>query len=183
MRITILNGNPSPEDAAFDGYLRGLVEALEAGHHAVTALQLRDMDIKYCTGCWGCWVKTPGECVARDDSAEICRAAIHADLVLHASPVIMGFYSALLKKTTDKLIPLIHPYAVVDQGEAHHLARYDKYPLFGLLLQPGDDTDDEDLKIIADIHRRTALNLKSRLAFVRLTDDPIEEVAREIDRL
>ena len=183
MRITILNGNPSPGDAAFDGYLRGLVEALEVGEHVVTALQLRDMDIKYCTGCWGCWVKTPGECVVKDDSAEVCRAVINADLVLHASPVIVGFYSALLKKTTDKLIPLIHPYGAVDQGEAHHRARYRRYPLLGLLLCKGDDTDDEDMAIIADIHSRTALNLKSRVVFTRLTSDPIEEVAREIDRL
>ena len=35
---------------------------------------------------------------------------------------------------------------------------------------------------LADIHRRTALNFKSRLAFTRLMDDPVEEVAREIDR-
>jgi hypothetical protein len=183
MRITILNGNPSPENAAFDGYLGGLVDVLQAGGHAVTLLQLRDMNIAYCTGCWGCWVKTPGECVARDDSVDVCRAAIQADLVLHASPVTMGFYSALLKKTTDKMIPLVHPYIVVDQGEAHHLARYDRYPLLALLLQQDEDTDDEDIQIIAGIHSRTALNFKSRLAFTRLMDDPIEEVAREIDRL
>ena len=183
MRIAILNGNPSAEDSAFEDYLGGLVRALEERRHDVTLFQLRDMDIKHCTGCWGCWVKTPGECIAKDASADVCRAAIHADLVLHASPVTMGFYSALLKKATDKLIPLIHPYAVVDQGEAHHRARYEEYPLLGLLLQPGEDTDDEDITIIREIHGRTALNLKSRLAFTRLTSDPIEEVAREIDRL
>ena len=183
MKVTILNGNPSPENVVFDGYLRGLVDALEAGQHAVTLLPLRDMDIKYCTGCWGCWVKTPGECVAKDDSADVCRAVINADLVLHASPVIMGFYSALLKKATDKLIPLIHPYAAVDQGEAHHRARYRRYPLLGLLLERGDGADDEDIAIIHEIHSRTALNFKSTVALAKLTSDPIEEVAREIDRL
>ena len=183
MNITILNGNPAPKNAAFDGYLGELVKTLQSSGHAVTLLQLRDMEIHYCTGCWGCWVKTPGECVAKDDSAEICRAAIHSDLVLHASPAIMGFYSALLKKATDKMIPLVHPYITVDQGEAHHRARYKRYPLFGLLLQRGEDTDDEDIQIIADIHSRTALNIKTRLAFTCTTDDPIEEVAREIDRL
>ena len=183
MRIAILNGNPRAEDTAFEDYVGGLARALEGKQHDVALLPLRDMDIKYCTGCWGCWVKTPGECVAKDASADVCRAVINADLVLHASPVIMGFYSALLKKTTDKLIPLVHPYTVVDQGEAHHLARYEKYPLLGLLLQPGEDTDDEDIAIIREIHGRTALNFKSRVAFTKLTSDPIEEVAREIDRL
>lgn len=142
MNITILDGNPSPDNIAFDGYLGGLAEALQSGGHAVTVLPLRDMEIQTCTGCWGCWVKTPGECVAKDDSAEVCRAAIHSDLVLHASPVIMGFYSALLKKAADKMIPLVHPYVTADQGEAHHWARYDRYPLLGLLLQREANTDD-----------------------------------------
>jgi hypothetical protein len=183
MRIVILNGNPYSQNLSFDEYLTKLVDTLQSSGHTVTLLQLRDMDIRYCTGCWGCWVKTPGECVARDDSAEVCRAAIRSDLVLHASPVTMGFYSALLKKTIDKMIPLIHPYTTVDQGEAHHRARYDRYPLFGFLLQRDDDTDDEDIHIIADVHSRTALNFKSRLTFTRTMDGPIEEVAREIDRL
>jgi hypothetical protein len=183
MNITILNGNPAPENAAFDRYVGGLVEALQSSRHAVTLLQLRDMEIHYCTGCWGCWVKTPGECVAKDDSAKVCRAAIQSDLLLHASPVIMGFYSALLKKATDKMIPLVHPYVTADQGEAHHRARYDQYPLFGLLLQQEAGTDDEDIEIIREVHSRTALNIKTRLAFTHTTDDPIEEVAREIDRL
>ena len=183
MNITILNGNPAPENATFDGYLDGLVKTLQSGGHAVTLHQLRDMDIHYCTGCWGCWVKTPGECVAKDDSADVCRAAIQSDLVLHASPVLMGFYSALLKKATDKMIPLVHPYVTADQGEAHHWARYKRYPHFGLLLQRGEDTDDEDIEIIQEVHSRTALNFKSRLAITCTTDDPIEEVAREIDHL
>ena len=46
-------------------------------------------------------------------------------------------------------------------------------------MQRGEDTDDEDNRIIADIHSWTALHVKSRLAFTRLMDAPAEEVARE----
>ena len=183
MKVVILNGNPDADDRAFDDYLERLSAALTSDGHGVTVFTLREMEIQYCTGCFGCWVKTPGECVVADESRDVRRAAIHADLVLWASPVIMGFYSALLKKAADKYIPLLHPYIVVDQGEAHHLARYDRYPLAGLLLGKGPDTDDEDIAVIADIHRRTALNFKTTVPFVKLTDDPVEEVAREIGRL
>ena len=72
---------------------------------------------------------------------------------------------------------------MVDQGEAHHLARYDKYPLVGLLLEKGADMDDEDIRIISAVHRRTALNFKSTLSFTKLTLDPVAEVAREINSL
>ena len=102
MHITILNGNPDESNQSFDDYLQRLSDALTSDDHGVTVLTLREMDIKYCTGCFGCWVKTPGECVVDDASRDVCRAAIHSDLVLWASPVIMGFYSALLKRAADK---------------------------------------------------------------------------------
>ena len=183
MNITILNGNPNSENQRFDTYLDQLSESWVAAGHQVTNLELRDMKISYCIGCWSCWVKTPGRCSSNDQSLDVCRAVIQSDFTLWASPVIMGFPSALLKKTTDKLIPLVHPYAVVDQGEAHHLARYDHYPQFGLMLERNADCDDEDLEIIEHIFSRTALNMKSQLAFTRLAYDPIPEVSDAVNHL
>jgi multimeric flavodoxin WrbA len=183
MNIVVLNGNPKADNAVFEDYLEQLSAGLEAEGHEVAVLRLREMEIKHCAGCWGCWVKTPGECVFADDTREMRRQVMQSDLVLWASPVIMGFYSSLLKTATDKFLPLIHPYGVIDQGEVHHRPRYDRYPLTGLLLAKGEDTDDEDIAIITDIHRRTTLNFKSSMALARLTDDPVEEVVNEINRL
>jgi multimeric flavodoxin WrbA len=180
MKITILNGNPDAGNMAFDAYLKHLSETLTAAQRQATTLTLRDMDIKYCVGCWGCWVKTPGKCAARDDSADVCRAVINADFVLLASPVSMGFPSALLKKTVEKLIPLIHPYGAAVQGEAHHMTRYDRYPLLGLLLEKGSNTDGADVQIVADIFSRTALNFKTQLAFTELTSTPVDAVTEAI---
>ena len=183
MKITILNGNPNADNARFDNYLKKLSDLLESNKHTVTILELREKDIKYCTGCFGCWVKTLGECVVPDDMRDVRREYIHSDLVLFASPVIMGFTSALLKKAHDKLIPLIHPYFELVQNEVHHLSRYDKYPLMGLLLEKGKDTDEEDVEIISDIYRREAINFKASFCFTRLTSEPVEEVANEINNI
>lgn len=183
MHITVLNGNPHADNNAFDGYLGALSNQLESHGHTVTVFTLREMDIKHCIGCWGCWLKTPGECITKDDSSVICREYINSDLVLFASPVIMGFTSALLKKIHDKFVPLIHPYLELVDGEVHHLARYGKYPMMGLLLEKGRDVDQEDLEIITDIYRRDAINFKTTLSFARLTSMPIEEVADEIDHI
>ena len=183
MKITVLNGNPQSDNTVFDDYLNHLSEELVSDGHNVTGFDLREMDIKYCIGCFGCWVKTPGECRSRDESREVCRAYINSDFVLWASPVIMGFYSSLLKKVTDKFVCLVHPYGEFVEGEVHHLPRYEHYPKTGLLLERGSDTDDEDVQIISDIHSRTALNFKSSLAFTKLTLDPVEEVADAINRI
>jgi multimeric flavodoxin WrbA len=178
MNITILNGSPQP--GALDAHLAELKPALEAGGHSVRQLDLRELTLRYCVGCWGCWVKTPGECSNRDDSHEMDRAVINADFVLWAAPLKMGFPSELLKRALDKHLPLIHPYMEVDRGEAHHLRRYPKSPRIGLLLEPETDTDAHDLHIITDIHCRTALNFKTRLEFSLTTDAPAADLARRI---
>lgn len=180
MRITILNGNPDARNQAFDVYLDQLVKELNRRDHKATELTLRELTIQHCLGCWGCWVRTPGECIIKDDASDVARVVINADFVLFASPLSMGFLSATLKRTMDKLIPLVHPYMAEDQGEVHHLARYEAYPLAGLLLAKESSTDDQDIQIISDVFSRTMLNFKSQRAFTRLTDEPVEAVADAI---
>ena len=183
MKITILNGNPNSDNVKFERNLDNLSDLLKSDNHTVIILKLKKMDIKYCTGCWGCWVKNPGECVFADDSRNICREYINSDFVLFASPIIVGFTSALLKKANDKLLPLLLPYIEIVQNECHHLSRYDKYPETGLLLEKEKDTDDDDIKIISDIYMRDAINLKSELCFTKLIDDPVDEVVNEINNI
>lgn len=183
MKITILNGNPDASNTAFDVYLRSLSQSLDSSGHDATVFSLRDMDISYCIGCFGCWVKNPGECSIADDTIEIRRHIIISHLLIYASPVIMGFTSALLKKVQDKLIPLLLPYIGLYQGEQHHHPRYDSYPLMGLLLQPEAGTDDEDMRIITDIYHRIAINFHSNVVFSHVITDPVEEAVDEINRL
>ncbi|MGO8759144.1 MAG: NAD(P)H-dependent oxidoreductase [Terracidiphilus sp.] len=179
MRITILNGEPDAA-SAFDAYQCALTCRLHALGHTVEKLDLRALDLKGCTGCFNCWIKTPGECSKSDDSATVRRAVMNCDLVLLAAPITMGFTTALLKRAADQMIPLIHPYFVVEGGELHHRARYARYPKFGLLLCATPDTDDEDIEIATAMWRRMARNMKSRLAFATVVDRPAEEVANEI---
>jgi len=179
MKMTILNGEPS-SGSEFDVYVHAFEEGARSAGHEVGLLELRDLDLKGCSGCFGCWVKTPGECVKRDDSALVCRAAIGSDLLVLASPVVMGFTSALLKRAADQMIPLILPYIVIEGGEMHHRARYQHYPLLALLLGPDAATDAEDLSITERMWARMARNIKSRLAFTAVADRSPEEVAHEL---
>ena len=178
MNITILNGNPQP--AAFDEYLTRLITSLEAKGHNVTRFDLRDMTLRYCIGCWGCWVKTPGQCISQDVSIEMDRAIINSDFTLWAAPLKMGFPAAVLKMALDKHLPLIHPYMEVVHHEAHHLKRYNRYPRVGLLVEKESDTDETDINIVTDIFSRTALNFKTHLEFSLTTEIPAADVANRI---
>jgi multimeric flavodoxin WrbA len=179
MRITILNGDPDPA-SEFQNYLQTVAQRLAATGHTVTKLDLRELDLKGCSGCFGCWVKTPGECVQRGDNAKLCKSAIDADLLLLASPITMGFTTALLKRAADHMIALIHPYFVVENGEVHHRSRYASYPKFGLLLCAGGDTDAEDIEITTAMWSRMARNMKSRMVFTAVTNRSAKEVVDEI---
>jgi hypothetical protein len=179
VQITILNGEPDLQ-SPFHAYLLRVATTLAARGNTVTRLDLAAIDLKGCSGCWGCWVKTPGECVKRDSSSEVCQAAIRADLLVLASPMRMGFTTALLKRAMDQMIPLVHPYFTVEGGEIHHRARYARYPLFALLLDPGTDSDAEDIEITQALWARTARNFKSRLVSPLLVNRPAEEVANEL---
>ena len=45
-------------------------------------LELRHLNIRPCTGCLGCWTKTPGRCVQRDDMDRVYAAIAAADVVV-----------------------------------------------------------------------------------------------------
>jgi hypothetical protein len=183
MNILILNGNRDAGARSFDRYLASLAKELAGRGHLARVMTLRDLDIRYCTGCWTCWLKTPGECVHRDDMASVYKAVMAADLLFFASPLVMGFVSGLLKRANERLIPLIHPYLAIAQGECHHRGRYDRYPGLGLILGKGPDADDDDVRITADIYRREAINFLTSLRAVFLSDRPVKEVCDEIDAL
>jgi multimeric flavodoxin WrbA len=177
MKITIINGNPSDGEQDFEAYLQRLELLLQAEKHSITQFNLKNLKLHYCIGCFGCWVKSPGECIAQDDARQVRQAMIQSDFTLWAAPLRMGFPTELLKNMLDKSIPLIHPYFAVVNNEAHHQPRYEHYPRIGLLLAEEKSSDAEDLRLVTDILARTALNFKSRLEFTHLTRQPVEELA------
>ncbi len=179
MKITILNGDYPDDDPDFGNYLDRLEKELKKGNEVIR-FDLKDMDLKYCMGCWTCWWKTPGQCVIKDDGEKIFREVINSDFFIFASPLVAGFTTALLKKITDRLIVLLHPYIIVKEGEFHHRKRYDSYPDFGVIIQAEKDTTDIDIKIVSNIYDRLALNLHSKKKYLRSSDKTkIEELANE----
>ena len=181
MKYTILNGNNSEENQSFDEHLNELLEYLKSKGNEVFYHELRKLNLLYCTGCWGCWVKTPGECLFPDDTIQIRKDIIRSDKVIFASPMILGFPSALLKMVQDKLIALVHPYIELVDNECHHFKRYDHYPEIALVYQRAEDTDKDDIEIVTNIYKRFALNFKSKLIFSKDINEPTEELANALN--
>jgi multimeric flavodoxin WrbA len=180
MKITILNGENKNDAGGFTDYITEISTLLKASHEVVD-FTLNEMSLNYCTGCWTCWWKTPGLCVIKDDAEQIFRSVINSDLVIFASPLHAGFTSSTLKKITDRLIVLIHPYVQIRNDENHHQKRYVKYPDIGLILDLEKDTDETDIRIIGDIYDRFAINFHSEKKFLKIKDQHSkEEILDEI---
>jgi multimeric flavodoxin WrbA len=173
MRIVILNGSMEKAEgfneklALFTNKLTDNKEIKE-----VMTYSIKDMTINQCIGCFGCWVKKPGKCVLKDDMDQILKSVINSDLVIFASPLLMGMTTSVLKKATDRLIPLIHPYITLVDGECHHRKRYEQYPYIGVIYQADAEDEAEDIEGCHEIYKRLAINFHSHVKFF----SPLDEI-------
>lgn len=180
MKITLVDG--SMPDYYNQHYSYELAAELIDKGHKVNLLKASNMKINYCTGCWSCWWKTPGTCIHTDDMQEFYKNYMDSDLVLHFSPMKTGFITSLLKTINDRTIPLVHPYIAIVNNEFHHKKRYEKYPAFGLIIDPMD-ADDEDIKITKDMYDRLSLNLKTSLKIFSTNKKSMEDLTNEISHI
>jgi hypothetical protein len=145
---------------------------------------LRDLEIAYCVGCFGCWERNPGECVVDDAARDVARAMIQSDLVVYLTPVTFGGYSSQLKKAVDRINALIHPYVTKVRGETHHTARYGRYPrLLGVGIAPRPDPEGERLFTTLVARNAVHLHVPAQAAGVVRSDAGSEAMRDEVRRL
>lgn len=132
--------------------LHALVERVLADKgFSLTEKRLRPRELKCCMGCFGCWVKTPGECVIKDAMADINRETVQSDVVIYLVPVVFGQYSANMKNAIDRWIPNILPFfRTKPNGDTTHPARYASNPQY-VMIGYADDLTEADKQLFWDI--------------------------------
>ena len=144
-KVVILNGARNEDDDLTPPFslLNNLLVNKASKIHCY---HLKEIKLAHCTGCFGCWVKTPGICVANDKGREIIQAVIGSDVVILFTPVTFGGYSSQLKIIVDRLIPLISPFFGNYHGKTHHDPRYSRYPRWvGIGVQRHPNTAEAEL--------------------------------------
>ena len=145
-------------------------ELRKSGREEIRWFELSAMKLAYCQGEFDCWVKTPGQCRARDAEGEIV-AAIHEaeDLVL-LDGVTFGGYSYALKRAQDRLICLLSPFFEKRAALTHHAGRYGRTAnLFALGWMPV--VDPEVAKTWSELADANALNLLAPRVGAAVVDD------------
>ena len=115
MKITVFNGSPRGKRGntfiMADEFLRGA----EAAGAQVEQVLLVQKKISHCTGCFRCWVKTPGKCVIEDDMTVLLEKIMATDVIVFATPLYVDNVTGLMKNFMDRILPLGEPYLVKDE--------------------------------------------------------------------
>jgi multimeric flavodoxin WrbA len=81
--------------------------------------------IKPCICCFGCWIKTPGQCVIKDGFDNMGELWSKCNQLIIISQCYYGCYSPFVKNVLDRSIcPYQLPYFTEINGETRHPKRY-----------------------------------------------------------
>ena len=168
MKITSFNGSPRGRNSISHIIVSEFLEGARKSGAEAENVFLVEKEIGYCKACLSCWTKTPGECIQKDDMAELLERVIQSDIVVFATPVYADNVTGIMKMFIDRLIPAVDPRVERVKGETVHLKRYEKYPKTIVISNSG---------FPEQTHFQTL-----RLYFRRLTRNMHSEVIGEVYR-
>jgi len=130
MNIVAFNSSPrenktSKTDLILQKFLEG---ARQAGATTET-LYLRHYHIKYCLGCFGCWLVNKGKCVQQDDmTGELLGRFLDADLAVLATPLYHFNMNARMKSFIERTLPMMEPFFISNVRPTGHPLMGDRAP-------------------------------------------------------
>lgn len=144
----------------------------------VVSFDLSQMKIAPCVGCFGCWTKTPGKCVIRDDAVKVYPYLAKSDTALYVSRVQYGGYDTVMKTMLERAIPIQQAFIRLLDGETHHIQRAVATKKAVIVAYGARDREEEDLfrRLVA----RNAKNMSFQSYEIRFTDEEqVEAVVRQ----
>lgn len=151
---------------------------LPLSKQSVEFIDLSRLKISNCTGCYGCWTKTPGKCVIRDDAVKVYPKIAVSDRVLYVSKVKYGSYDTIMKTMLERAIPVQQAFIRLLHGETHHVQRA-VVPKQATIIGYGNISEEEK-EIFTKLIGRNAKNMcfeDYRVIFSR--EKELEQVVRK----
>lgn len=120
-------------------------------------IDLSSLKIRNCVGCFGCWVKTPGKCVIRDDATKVYPIIAKSEEVVYVSRVKYGSYDSVMKTMLERAIPVQQAFIRLHNGETHHVQR-NVVEKKATIIAYGN-IDDEEKDVFRQLVTRNAHNM------------------------
>lgn len=148
---------------------------LKQQYPTIQFIDLSTLNIANCVGCFGCWTKTPGKCVIRDDAVKVYPQIAASDRILYVSKIKYGGYDTVMKTMLERSIPVQQAFIRLLHGETHHVQR-DVVPKKAVIIGYGDISAEEQ-KIFRSLVERNAKNMNFESYRIIFADENEVEAA------
>ena len=149
------------------------LDVFKEHHPTIRFIDLSQLNIANCVGCFGCWTRTPGKCVIRDDATEVYPQIAASNRILYVSRIRYGGYDTIMKTLLERSIPVQQAFIRLLDGETHHVQR-NVVPKKAVIIVYGYISTEEQ-EIFRSLVERNAKNMSFesyRITFV--TESEIE---------
>ena len=123
MKIVAINSSPNMDKGNTALILGPFLEGLQEKGADVELFYTKKLKIKPCQGEFNCWLKTPGECIHKDDMQMLLPKLAAADVLVLATPVYVDGMTGPLKNLLDRIIPMAQPFIELRDGHCRHPGR------------------------------------------------------------
>ena len=139
MKIMTILGSPKKKGNTATAL--SMFEELIAKDYEVDRVNIVDLDVKGCKGCYACQrtADEPG-CVQKDDVGAILERMINADAVIYATPLYDWSFSSQIKALLDRHLCLVTGY-----GTENYKSLIDGKKLALLVTCAGPEDNNADL--------------------------------------
>lgn len=126
MNILVINGSPKGQKSntlrLTRAFLNGICEKVNAD---IEILQINNMNIKDCLGCFYCWKDEPGKCCIKDDMNYIIKKILASDIIILSFPLYYFSLPSKIKAFIDRQLPMSLPFMSDENIGGSHQSRYD----------------------------------------------------------
>ena len=106
MRILVFNGSPKRDKSDTMHITRAFLDGMnDTENNEIHIIDVIDMHIEYCTGCFSC-MRNGGNCIHGDDMRAILEEILESDLLIFSYPLYCYGMPAPLKALLDRTLPL-----------------------------------------------------------------------------
>lgn len=145
-------------------------------------IDLSSLKISSCAGCFGCWIKTPGKCVIRDDAVKVYPLIAESENIIYISKTYLGGYDSVMKTMLERAIPVQKAFIRILDGETHHIQR--NVALKNAVIIAYGDIDQTEKEVFKKLVERNAKNMnfkEYKILFVS-SEDVEKSVQQEVKK-
>ena len=123
-KILVMVASPKKERSGTLIPTKAFVQGLEEnGDYETEYLFIDNLNIKPCRGCLSCWGRPDGSCFMKDDDIPWVREKlINSDIVIWSFPLFLFSIPGQMKVLMDRIVGMVHPFAVPERRPENHLA-------------------------------------------------------------